>query len=560
MGGLLSNIFATITGTKHAEDLANKRRTYTQLEALHNAAAEGKYSPEAFYESGIELAKMGGKYGKPLQEKLTRDYENWKQQQQAPPPIRVPQLVPPPQQGVPPPESSSGPSAGGGIPFPQAPTPPPDQGTPPPSLTTQAPVPTPRPTFLPYSGSEQAVKGVQANIAAANAMEPLNQQQLNLKLAQLNRMIGPERMAQLTPQDVTEFVSKGVIPYAPVHAASEGSTLFNAAGQQIGQGQPKPVDVAPGHNIFIPQLTPPPGQGAAAPQMTQVASGGPEPLTAPEAQLLSSAQQVAEKHGLPFDPTKTPRNPYAQIPVRYHAEVKALNAEQQMDPATRASLLASRASMEGLRQVQENNAKNQRADRSYTFHVSEMDKLSKPVTDLVGRLGRLEDTLSQNTPQADALVAPELLTVMAGGPGSGLRMNEAEIARIIGGRSKWEDLKASINKWKTDPKAARSITPAQQQQIRSLVSTVGEKLKQKQALIDAANNELINANDPVEHRQSLVKLRKAMTSIDQGTAAPTLTPPPGKIHVQIPGNPPGYIDAASKDQFLRENPGAKVIQ
>jgi len=34
-------------------------------------------------------------------------------------------------------------------------------------------------------------------------------------------------------------------------------------------------------------------------------------------------------------------------------------------------------------------------------------------------LGRLQDTLDQQSPQADALIAPELLTVMAGGQGSG---------------------------------------------------------------------------------------------------------------------------------------------
>jgi hypothetical protein len=63
----------------------------------------------------------------------------------------------------------------------------------------------------------------------------------------------------------------------------------------------------------------------------------------------------------------------------------------------------------------------------------------------VPRFGRLRDTLNQKSPQADALVAPELLTVIAGGQGSGLRMNEAEIARSVGGRSHLEDLKAALN-------------------------------------------------------------------------------------------------------------------
>ena len=160
-------------------------------------------------------------------------------------------------------------------------------------------------------------------------------------------------------------------------------------------------------------------------------------------------------------------------------------------------------------------AANARADRSYQFATRELDQVGKPIADAVARMGRLKDTLAQGTPQADALVAPELLTVMAGGAGSGLRMNEAEIARIIGGRSKWESLRAAAQKWSLDPKSATSITPEQREQIRTLVNEVDTRLRTKQQVIDQATQELVGSDDPLEHRKVVAATRKKLTEADQ---------------------------------------------
>jgi hypothetical protein len=160
-----------------------------------------------------------------------------------------------------------------------------------------------------------------------------------------------------------------------------------------------------------------------------------------------------------------------------------------------------------------------RLDRSYDRRTKELTDMGNPITQAIGRLGRLQDTLRQGSPQADALVAPELLTVMAGGAGSGLRMNEAEIARVIGGRSKWESLKASINQWSTDPTKANSITPEQRQQIRTLVDEVSRKLLAKQKILDDARDALDGSDDVGEHRRILTDARKKLTAIDEGAGA-----------------------------------------
>lgn len=160
-----------------------------------------------------------------------------------------------------------------------------------------------------------------------------------------------------------------------------------------------------------------------------------------------------------------------------------------------------------------------RMDRSYTQANSSLETIRKPLADQMERFGRLAETVNQSTPQADALIAPELLTVMAGGAGSGLRMNEAEISRIIGGRSKFEDLKAAVNKWQLDPSKALSVTPAQRQQIRDLMGAVQKRTDAKLALVNKASQALIDAPDVETQRRIIADTRKQLD--DVGSAAPS---------------------------------------
>lgn len=157
---------------------------------------------------------------------------------------------------------------------------------------------------------------------------------------------------------------------------------------------------------------------------------------------------------------------------------------------------------------------NARSDRSYQFHSTRIDKLRAPIEQKMERISRLEDTLDQGTPQADALVAPELLSVMAGGQGSGLRMNEAEIARIVGGRDKWQDLKAKLDAYRLDPNKGFAITPEQRQQVRALFDAVKERTSKKMAAIDEESANLINTDDAHEHRKIYNRLQQRLNEAD----------------------------------------------
>ncbi len=162
-----------------------------------------------------------------------------------------------------------------------------------------------------------------------------------------------------------------------------------------------------------------------------------------------------------------------------------------------------------------------RTDRSYQFHTQQINARVKPIQDRATRLANLTDSLNAGNPQADALIAPELLTVMAGGMGSGLRMNEAEISRIVGGRNNWESIKSAARKWQLDPNQPFLITPAQRQQIYALLQTVNNRVQRKLAVANAAQQEIISAQSPEEHRQIYGAFEAALNAIDSETEQPT---------------------------------------
>jgi uncharacterized protein YlzI (FlbEa/FlbD family) len=185
-----------------------------------------------------------------------------------------------------------------------------------------------------------------------------------------------------------------------------------------------------------------------------------------------------------------------------------------------------------------------RLDKSYQYNQGRLDKIRAPIDTLATRFGRLQDTINQNSPQADALVAPELLSVMAGGQGSGLRMNEAEIARIVGGRSKWQSLQAAVNQWSTDPKSANSITPDQRAQIRALVSTVGQKVAAKQGILSQAGDGLLDAPDVQTHRKILADTQNKLDAVDSGASASVqVQAPDGSVHT--------FADQTSANNFKK---------
>lgn len=157
---------------------------------------------------------------------------------------------------------------------------------------------------------------------------------------------------------------------------------------------------------------------------------------------------------------------------------------------------------------------NARADKSYQYNNGELDKLSTPITQLRQRMGNLQTSLGQNTTQSLSFVAPEMLSVLAGGQGSGLRMNEAEISRIVGGRSNWEGLRGNLQTWSTDPAHASPLPAVQVAQMQRLANAVNARIQAKADALDDAYGRLLETDDIKQHRAIVSETRGRLNDID----------------------------------------------
>lgn len=358
--------------------------------------------------------------------------------------------------------------------------------------------------------------------------------------------------------------------YAPVTALNPQQIGVNAVGDMVGQNlQPVLKETAPGAVTTaipaIPQgptsfrggLPPAPGSVPGA----QVVASPSALLNPDEGEFLSAAQQVAAAHGIPFNRALNPRDPLAQIPVQYHKEVNALRAEQKADPGMREARMANYATLQAMHantlqmaQFHKDMAEKSRTDRSVLASQRELDLAGKPLLDQAARIAKLNDTLSQGNLQADSLVGPELLMAAAGGPG--FRMNEAEIARAVGGRTEWETLKAKLQKWNTDPNKARSLTPAQQGQIQKLVSTFAQRINDKQEILNSAYSTILGSENPRDHQRAVIDAKKALVASDLG---PGLAPAPGTM-VKMKAPNGQVTEVAAKDVEHYKSLGAKEVK
>jgi len=152
-------------------------------------------------------------------------------------------------------------------------------------------------------------------------------------------------------------------------------------------------------------------------------------------------------------------------------------------------------------------------DKAYTFATKQLDAMRTPVVANLTKLDQAETNLHMQTASADALVAPALLSVMVGGAGSGLRMNEAEISRIVKGRSTIEDIKGLGNKLAN----GKAITADQRQQIDAILTVAHAKAATRIELLDKAEQDLqLHQGNPSQMRADTVQLKKTIGALDSG--------------------------------------------
>lgn len=231
---------------------------------------------------------------------------------------------------------------------------------------------------------------------------------------------------------------------------------------------------------------------------------------------------LQDESGIPVQ-TQDGGKTWMQVGTGKPAQGAIGRAPTPVNPEVMAATQAARAAAEGAR----TDARN---DRSYQYEDTQLQGVRKPLMDQADRLGRLATTISKPNPTTDALVAPELLTAMAGGAGSGLRMNEAEIARIVGGRTAWEGIKSAAKRWQLDPNKDFLITPAQRGQIQNLLTHMNSRVQAKLAVVKQAGDTLINSTDVVSNRQAVSAMQDKLSQIESNAGRLMVVDPKGGLH------------------------------
>ena len=202
---------------------------------------------------------------------------------------------------------------------------------------------------------------------------------------------------------------------------------------------------------------------------------------------------------------------------KYAAAAKALGLKSASDLSLAQRLEVDRQEAAAKRdpsaEIARQGARQDAAtEKSYQFHIGQLEKVRKPLDDKAQKLAELDDVANSATPVADSVLAAKFMTAMAGGQGSGVRVTGAEINNIQGGRSVWEGLKAKLQKFSTDPKNAGSFTPEQRRQIKELSDLMQGQLKDKISKANLAQQALTSATDPRQHKQILTDFQSSLNS------------------------------------------------
>jgi hypothetical protein len=264
-------------------------------------------------------------------------------------------------------------------------------------------------------------------------------------------------------------------------------------------------------------------------------------LDAHAARLLdgvTNRQEASQKllaAGVPFDSIDTFINAYMgpkitppKTTVFYNSRtgggLKIRGEDGQLRPVNATDDLSGEIDYKPYGESTSDTSSNNRSDRSYQYNDTKLEKIATPLEAAAQRGDRLISTIALATPQADALIPAELMVYLAGGQGTGVRINEAEINRVMGGRSAAQSLIATLQHYDPTKGGGLQVTPLQRQQMQQLAQIAADKIHKKLVIIDEARSDLNSTDNVAEHRSILARANKALNAIDEGS--PDKAPPP----------------------------------
>jgi hypothetical protein len=138
------------------------------------------------------------------------------------------------------------------------------------------------------------------------------------------------------------------------------------------------------------------------------------------------------------------------------------------------------------------------------------------------RVDRAQKVLASPNFLADAIAAPEVLQIMAGGMGSGLRMTDAELNRVNAAQTKLDQIRGKLAKWDILPGQEKvTIQADMRKQMTDLVNVVQQARQRHDSLIQDTLLELEDAKsepDVDQLRSGFFGKRSAAAKLDQPAA------------------------------------------
>jgi hypothetical protein len=147
---------------------------------------------------------------------------------------------------------------------------------------------------------------------------------------------------------------------------------------------------------------------------------------------------AASKHRVIFDPVKkTYLDGITQKPVTDQADLENAQVDRAAEPKDHSAQNAAQAA-----RVQ--------AVREHAY--SEFKDSLKPLTDRIDRADKLQTSLDSHTDIADSTIAEQLVTLTAGGNGSGIRISQPMIDQVLNkSRTKWDSFEQALKLWNVAP-------------------------------------------------------------------------------------------------------------
>jgi ElaB/YqjD/DUF883 family membrane-anchored ribosome-binding protein len=290
---------------------------------------------------------------------------------------------------------------------------------------------------------------------------------------------------------------------APIYKEATQGGLIDPKHPELGPQQAYVNQNDPTDIKFSGNMPPPKAPGKDEPLGDRV--GNLNQSLTDRYQIRNPGKPLPPEFTLPANATTAD---YARVDQAMQQN-EAGNVNKEQHEATAAEHTATAAEHTA---TAAHNATEQ-AGKVYDKYNTQVDKLKTPADAAAARANLAIHNLDLRNKQADSLVAPEILTLAAGGQGSGLRMNDAEISRIIGGRSAWDTLKSMVNKV---IQSNGTFDDTQRGQLRSIAGYIAERSAATSSVLDKTReNMLAGQNDEDKVRKAYSDGNRIATSIQR---------------------------------------------